>query len=292
MFVAHFDESGQLDAGGFVCLAGFVAPEEKWVAFDTAWNAALVKHGAPYLHTTDLTNFKRLYKDWTPERRDALMADLMEAIHAAGRIAALGAVMSVDDYNSFSDHDKARMRDPFFPLFQEVIRGAALDAHFEPPDVKVKMIYSQQDEFGPSATKLWEIMQGTIDFRRRMGSLEFADMRIVPGLQAADLLAFELRRYYQNKRNRPDLRMRWPLRQILLQQRVLGIHYIRFLPRWSLRLQLSPAWVFTLVTTAVTILVAIPAYFNLEFFGWSMGAPELPAEDERHLRELQSRIGR
>ena len=274
-----------------MCLAGFVAPQDKWVAFNTAWDAALAKHGAPYLHTTDLANFKRVYKDWTPGRRDALMADLMMVIHGAGRIAALGAVMSVDDYDSLPDQNKAKMRDPFFPLFQEVIRGAAADAHFEPPDVKVKMIYSQQDEFGASAAELWEIMRGTIDFRRRMGSLEFADMRTVPGLQAADLLAFELRRYYLNKRNRPDLKMRWPLRQILIQQHILGIHYIKLLPKWHLRLQFSPRWAFALVMTSVAILVSIPGYFNLKF-GWSMGAPELPDEDERLLKELQARHGR
>jgi hypothetical protein len=66
MFVAYFDESGQLDAGGFVCLAGFVAPEEKWVAFDTTWNAALAKHGAPYLHTTDLANLRGFTKAGHP----------------------------------------------------------------------------------------------------------------------------------------------------------------------------------------------------------------------------------
>lgn len=272
-----------------MCLAGFVAPDETWTTFDTSWNAALAKHGAPYLHTTDLTNFKRVYKTWTPVQRDALMTDLVEAIHATGRIAALGAIMSVDDYNSLSSHDKTRLRDPFFPLFQEVMRGAALDTHFQPPDVKVKMVYSQQDEFGPLAMQLWKMMQATIDFKGRMGSLDFADMRTVPGLQAADLLAFELRRYYQNKRDRPDVPMRWPLRQILLQQRALGIHYVKFVSRWNLRLQLSPPWFFKLAMTAVAILVSIPAYFNPSVFSWSMGAPQLPAEDEQRLRERMAR---
>ena len=128
MFVAYFDESGQLEAGGYVCLAGFVASEDKWVGFNAAWNAALVKHGVPYLHTTDLANFKKVYRGWTHDQQKALMTDLMDAIHAAGRIAAIGAVMSVDDFNSFPKYDRGRMRDPFFPLFQEVVRGAARTA--------------------------------------------------------------------------------------------------------------------------------------------------------------------
>ena len=62
MFVAYFDESGQLEAGGYVCLAGFVAPADAWGAFNDTWNAALTRHRAPYLHTTHLANFKKVYK--------------------------------------------------------------------------------------------------------------------------------------------------------------------------------------------------------------------------------------
>lgn len=45
----------------------------------------------------------------------------MEVIHGAGRIAAAGAGMSIDDYNLFSQKDRHRMHGPFFPLFQEVL---------------------------------------------------------------------------------------------------------------------------------------------------------------------------
>jgi hypothetical protein len=47
MYVGFFDESGTLEAGGYICLAGFVIAEEKLPAFDDAWNAALARHGVP-----------------------------------------------------------------------------------------------------------------------------------------------------------------------------------------------------------------------------------------------------
>lgn len=118
MYTAYFDESGHAASGGFVALAGFVARDETWTQFDVAWNAALGRHGVPFLHTTDLTNFMREFQGWTEERRQALMADLMNAIHEAGRIAAVSAVMAVDDFNSLTQEQRARLRDPFFPLFQ------------------------------------------------------------------------------------------------------------------------------------------------------------------------------
>jgi hypothetical protein len=288
VYVGFFDESGTLEAGGYICLAGFVIREEKLPAFNDGWNAALARHGAPFLHTTDLVNFKREFKQWTPERRNALMADLMEVIHGAGRILAVGAVMSIEDYNKFSQKDRDRMHGPFFPLFQEVVRGAALEAYFEGPGTQVRMVYSQQQEFGPDATKLAEILQ-RLDRHRRIGPLTLANMRDVPMLQAADLLAYELRRYYSNLRNAPHVPMRWPLLQILLQQRVLGIRFIKLLPRWYMWLQLRPRWVFYPAMNVLTALVAIPAYFDMRRFGWLMRAPELPTNYERIVQELEAK---
>jgi hypothetical protein len=229
MYTAYFDESGHAASGGFVALAGFVARDETWAQFDVAWNAALARHGAPFLHTTDLTNFMREFEGWTEERRRALMAELMNVIHDAGRIAAVGAVMAVDDFNSLTPEQQTRLRDPFFPLFQEVINGASLEAYFDRSDTTVRMVYSQQDEFAGSARQLFDVMQGR---NARIGELRFADMRTSPGLQAADLLSFEFARYYRNQRTRPDLPMRWPLRQMLRQQRILNIHYLKTVPKW------------------------------------------------------------
>jgi hypothetical protein len=286
MYTAYFDESGHAASGGFVALAGFVARDETWGQFDVVWNAALARHGAPFFHTTDLTNFMREFQGWTEERRRALISDLMNAIHDAGRIAAVGAVMAVDDFESLKPEQQARLRDPFFPLFQEVINGASLEAYFEPRTAIVRMIYSQQDEFAGSARQLFDVLR-----RRnpRIGELQFADMRTVPGLQAADLLSFEFARYYRNKRTRPELPMRWPLRQILRQQRILNIHYLKTVPRWYLRLQLTPRFVFGLASIGLTALVAVPAYFDMNWFAWANRAPRLPQEDEEQIRELERR---
>lgn len=240
VLIAYFDESGHSSEGGFVSIAAFVAQEDLWATFNVRWNAVLERHGVPYLHATDLTNFKRIYKDWDEERRRSLAADLIDVIHSCGRIAAVGAVLSIDDYRALTEDQQARLRDPFFPLFQEVVRGTAIEALFQPSDVKVKMVFSQQDAFGPQAQQLWHLMRQTIDIRKRFDVFEFANMRSVPGLQAADLLAFELRRYYQNKVSRPDLDVRWAFRQILWQQRAYGTRYIKFFPKWYLRLQLLP----------------------------------------------------
>ena len=62
MLIGCFDESGSSGEGSFVSIAGFVATEERWAAFDAAWTAALAKHRVAYLHTTDLANFRVLQR--------------------------------------------------------------------------------------------------------------------------------------------------------------------------------------------------------------------------------------
>jgi hypothetical protein len=235
VLIGCFDESGSSGEGGFVSIAGFVATEERWAAFDTAWNAALAKHSAPYLHTTDLANFKRIYKDWTVDQQRALVADLMATIWAMGRVVAIGATMAVDDFNSFSAEQRTKWVDPYYMLLQEVMNGATLEAR--PDDERVRIIYSQQDEFSGKFERLYRVLQRG---NTRLDALTFEDMRTTPGLQAADLLAYELKRFYKNKVTRPDIPLRWPMRNILLQQHALRVHMLKYLPWWYLRIQAMP----------------------------------------------------
>jgi hypothetical protein len=287
MLIAYFDESGHAASEDFVAIAAYVADEKVWAKFDIAWNAVLQKHGAPYLHAVELAHMRKTFKGWTGEQQRGLSADLMNVIQMSGLTVAAGAVLSTRDFRSLTKEQQGRLLNPFFPLFQEVVRGASLNALFDAPELKVKMIFSQQDEFSGLAKKLYDVMARTIDTKDRLGRLEFQNMRRVPGLQAADVLAYELCRYYKDKAKNPTKPMRWPLRQILIPQTVYGAAFIRFIPLWRLRLQLQPPWIFKFVTIVTGWAVAIPAYFYPVIWSWAMGAPILPREDRKRLRKFE-----
>lgn len=284
MYTGYFDESGHVDSEQFVAVAGFVATDAKWQAFDVAWRAALVKHNARHLHTTDLMNYKRDFKHWNRAQEDALMRDLIDVIHSTGRIVAVGAVMAVDDFKALSVDLQGRLRNPFYTLFQQAISVAALEARDHPPGVVVNTVYSQTNEFAPDATKIFALMANR---EPRIGTLQFADMRHTPGLQAADLLAYELYRYYKNKRTKPEIKTRWALRQILLPQHVMNLHFLKTVPWWHLRLQWSGWW--KPIMGLLGLLIAIPTYLNPRLFGRLNRAPELLPEDYALLREGERR---
>jgi len=74
--------------------------------------------------------------------------------------------------------------------------------------------------------------------------------------------------------------------QILVEQR--GIRYIRYLPRWDLRLQVGPWWSYRLMITALTLAVAIPAYFRPGVFNRLLSAPQLPLEEEVMIQKWEA----
>jgi hypothetical protein len=233
------------------------------------------------LHTTDLANFKRIYSGWTADQRTALVGDLMAVIWGMGRVVAIGSTMAVDDFNSFSVEQRAKWIDPYYLLLQEALYGASLEAR---PDNRVRIVYSLQDEFKGKFEGLYRTLRRRYP---RLDALTFGDMRTTPGLQAADLLAYELKRFYKNKVTRPEIPLRWPMRNILLQQHALRVHMLKYLPWWYLRLQAMPPAAFTFLSTLLVLPVAIPAFFNMTVFAWANRAPMLSTADRKFLRDLE-----
>lgn len=235
--IGFLDESGHSSATEFLALAAFVAEDSSWARFDERWRSALGRHGAPHLHMREFAHRVQAFKGWAEDRRRALLAECVAAINSI-RAIGVGAATSVAEFRKLDREGQSRLQDPFFCCFQEVVRGIALNAEFEAQDYKTHMVFSQQDEFRPKATKLWDAMTRYINVRDRMGALEFRDMRAVPALQAADLLAYELRHFYYLRKTKPGAPARWAFREIVHHQRnAYGARMLKYLPGWYLQAQ-------------------------------------------------------
>ncbi len=235
--IAFLDESGHSSATEFFALAAFVADYTDWPAFDHLWQEALRGAQAPYLHMREFAHRVGPFLGWTEEQRRALLGRCVKALNSIPAVA-VGAAVSIADFNTLDSEARSALRDPFFCCFQEVVRGVTLNAQFEPADMRVRMVFSQQDEFGASAKQLWSVMAETIDVGPHMGSLEFANMRDVPALQAADLLAYELRHHYHLRKTKPMSPARWALREIVHHQHAAyNARRLKYLPAWYLKAQ-------------------------------------------------------
>jgi hypothetical protein len=235
--LGYFDESGHSAGTDFFAIAAFVAHRADWTRFNRLWREALHDAGAPYLHMREFAQFRGAFAAWPEGRRRALLAGCITAINSVPAIA-VGAALSTASFAALPEEAQSVLRDPFFCCFQEVVRGVAVAACFTPPGNRVSMVFSRQDEFRSSAQQLWQVMYETIDVRHRMGTLRFEDMREVPALQAADLLAYELRHYYHLRSARPTSAPRWPFVQLVRHQRSAhNARMLKYLPLWYLQAQ-------------------------------------------------------
>jgi hypothetical protein len=241
MFVAYVDESGHSSSTDFFSLAACVADWREWRQFNNRWMNALKVHSAPYLHMREFAHKVEAFAGWTEDRRRALMTDCLLALDSLG-IITMGAVMRVSDYRRLSREAQVGFVDPTFCCFQDCLNGVALHGYLDFPGERTEVIYSRQDEFAPMLRKLFRYATEHWQDGGNLGVLEFQDMRTVPGLQLADLVAYELRHYYHLKHSRPELAIRVPFRRIIDHQQAQGAGMFRNLPAWFLQFQAAGVW--------------------------------------------------
>ena len=235
MIVGYFDESGHSSGTEFFSLAAFVSNKLEWKKFDKQWRKALKQNDAPYLHMREFAHFRGPFTSWSEEQRRSLLSGCVTAINSINAIA-VGAVMSVEDFNALDSESQIKLQDPFFCCFQEVVRCVALNAVLEQENLKAHMVFSQQDGFRSKAITLWDEMTRHSDIRTHLGSLKFINMRDVPALQAADLLAYELRHFYNLRKTNPRATARWAFREIVIHQRNKNEAFmLKYLPSWYLQ---------------------------------------------------------
>ena len=102
-YVSYVDEAGHSKDPhrNYLCMAGLLATESAWTAFDPEWRSVCDEEGLtePF-HMMDFAAFKGQFKGWTEEQRQRLLGKIVGAIRNA-KAVPIGSVVSVRDFNSF-----------------------------------------------------------------------------------------------------------------------------------------------------------------------------------------------
>jgi hypothetical protein len=269
MLIAMADESG-VNTDGYFGMAGYIGTHEDWTQLNGPWSLALAKHKAPYLHMLEFSGSRGAYKGWTEEQRRALMSDLLMAITGTA-LRAFGIVMRVADFADLPEHEKTGLVGPYMLCWQELVFVAGIHEIDLFPGERVHFIYSRQDDFKRHMKLMWTFAKDNLPVARKLGVLEFQDMRDVPGLQATDLLAYEIRHLYHLRDTRPDLNPRFPYRVLMAHQQTLGAQMFKFLPRWLIQAQID--------NVPVTMMEMVLR--NLERYGRMYRELQLPLVEPR-----------
>jgi hypothetical protein len=219
-YVSYVDEAGHSKdpSRSYLCLAGLLATETAWRAFDPEWRSACAEEGLIHpFHMMDFAALKGQFRGWTEEQRRQLLCKLIAAIRNA-RAIPIGSVVSVKDYNAFDPRLRSKLRDPYFMAFQSLTYNIAVATSMEVPPGRVTMMFAHHPEHSEGLGNAGELWSG---LRKNNPIIAMSMDSYVNGqaaehspLQAADLWAYELGHHFEVIR--PTRRQpRWPFRQFV-----------------------------------------------------------------------------
>lgn len=222
-----FDGGNEADSIMYetVTLASFLSTPDYWKKFDNAWSAVLRKHHAPPLHTTDAVSLKNDFDGWETGHRDEFVDDCVSVIEKSAAIfyrdgkMALGLIPCTVTI-VLKDFKRAQIEIPDCPrdatevcavqsvnlLFRW---GKHLGAH------SYHLYFDQNEPFRGHVVDRWKNKRAKadMDIFQKVTHCDEANMRIVPALQAADMLAWSAGHRHSLHAKSPD----W-------QRRIIGLN--------------------------------------------------------------------
>ena len=241
---AYFDESGSEELPGYFGVAGFVGSDYQWSVFDRLWEEALEITGPPYLHMREFAHSVDAFTDWKEDktRRKQLMAGVVAAV-LQSELTPVGSAIRVSDFDALTEEQRIRVQSPYFYCLQEVLWGFALATSDEDSEVEVHVTGDRHRQHEEKASKLHRALRRTGGLCANLSEkLNVADMQQTFGLQAADLLAYEMVKELKNQDVRPEDRMRWPLDRILAEPESPRGKMLKYNTAEMLQAQVAGQW--------------------------------------------------
>jgi hypothetical protein len=218
MIEAYMDESG-IHEGAHVCvIGGYWGSIKKWKRFERRWKQIIEDAGEPTLKEFHSTDFwyadgrrKGIFARWSNDKADKFIADLATCIVDSG-IYPTAAVLVVADWKKLNKDERMFLTGGRYnkSTLKWVTRGAPNRLYFLPfqfaieypalscqAGLHVHYVFDLNKQFKKHALDLFGLMKidPKINARHRMGALDFETGEAAPGLQAADMLAYQIYKF-------------------------------------------------------------------------------------------------
>ena len=226
MLCAYMDASGSHEGAETCLVAGYWAGPKVWRRFERDWQNVLTEAGVPEFHAKEFWQRQPLtgkrygqYAKWDDVRHRDLIDRLLRVIQHH-KIIPFGVGVDTSQWKSESAyyrkifsgyHQHAPVQDSalkaIYLAFQVAVTkttaycsdGTKMDFCFDNDPNRSRIAYCFQSLTSHPEDKNDPIL-------RKLGKLQFVDSKNAAGIQAADLLAYELYRY-SKKRGRPRAEM-------------------------------------------------------------------------------------
>lgn len=196
MLSAYLDASGTHDASRVLVVAGLLSTPDDWERLTEEWQGVLDGEGLADFHASDCAAGGGAFRDrvvWPAPRRQDLYMRLARITATRSRWRIWAAIV-VEEYRDTFDDERMG----FGICAGLCAQQACLHAVFEGPNASMPYVFDQGDLHGRFAFDSFdEMMSRGNPFR--IQTLTKADRRVMLPLQAADLHAYEIYRFFSDQ---------------------------------------------------------------------------------------------
>jgi len=203
-FTAYCDESGIHDESKTFVLAGLVGTPADWTNLADAWTKSLSDREARMFHASDCAGGRRDFAGWPKERREDLWKSLVESIVGTG-LVGYGVAIARGNPQERTGPVAGELKNPYVVAFGDCVLGLcrlAVRLGLHDPQ-QVEFVFDRHSEWSNKAKALAVAMKADPELLgsrvRRVGEINFEPSVDFPGLQAADLLSYEIRKHIENR---------------------------------------------------------------------------------------------
>lgn len=195
---AYIDDSGSGGDSPWFVLAGYTSSKEAWDRFDSAWFETLqLPPSIGVFKASQAESLKGGFAGFTRDQADAKIAALIRVIQGHA-VRALHIRVKQKHYNRIirANGLPAIWDDPYYFLFMGLVSMAvSTEKHLGEND-PVEFIFDSNQRLEAPSKRLRRQMDEIHLFANRIVDVRFQNDRDTPGLQAADLLAWQVRRRF------------------------------------------------------------------------------------------------
>lgn len=222
--IGYFDESGTHADPKVFTLAGFVAAEDAWAAFEPRWQAVLHSEGIKVFHMVDFAQRRGEFETgWKDEnRRRSFLGRLLDVIIEARPHGFTFSVFIPDYGEVFASAvanapDGDLLSEPYVFCLQGCMQAIAAKVEsILLPSEKVSLIFDRNKAIAGMAKNAHDdLLIGREWDPIFYKGVDFKDKADFIPLQAADILAYESHVYWRNRSERNRRKPRFPLQRLI-----------------------------------------------------------------------------
>jgi len=224
-FVAEFyiyaDDSGKFDDQrcDYTALCGYIAHVSEWHRVGMEWRNSLLRFQVPYVHMAPMMfpdrsrdqAWKAIKTRWGASyetKRDMLIHDLGMILRSA-QVVAIGAIVDVAHFRQLPDSEFKRVvqDDPLFLAFHQVVMRGIEKTEVVDKCSAIGLVIDDDRESSLSCYNMLHRLKQTFPkVRERISIISFANDVRYPGIQAADMLAYESRKLMVEMKQNPSVK--------------------------------------------------------------------------------------